>query len=119
MNQANYVTDDEAYDIYDTDSEFMDADKTDGAYYIGLAGHIENQTEPVLLSAISTDAFMRHNSADVLRYLIDYSVSSVITHPEINIIKLSIDNRQTYNALIKTHGLRTLQRRWKSLCKRQ
>jgi hypothetical protein len=119
MSRANYVTDDESCDIYDLDNEFMDADKVDGEYYIGLAGNVENQTEPILLSAISTVAFMRHNSADVLRYLMDYSASSVITNPEINIVKLSIDDRQTYNVTIKTHGLRTLQRHWKSLRKRQ
>jgi len=35
-------------DLYDEDGEFMDAEKTDGSYYIGLAGYVPNQPEPIL-----------------------------------------------------------------------
>lgn len=42
-------------DIYDDDGEFMDAEKTNGSYYIGLAGYVENQSEPILLSSISAN----------------------------------------------------------------
>ena len=104
----------EEYDIYDEDGEFMDAEKVDGSYYIGLAGYVKNQTEPILLSSISTNAFMTNEHSDVLEYLTDYSTSRV-TKPELDILKLCVDDRQTYNVIIKTHWLRLIQRKWKKI----
>ena len=119
MARPIYVTDDEGYDIYDSDGSYLDAEKEDGEYCIGLAGYIQNQREPILLSAISPTAFLNHNASDVLRYLIEYSASSVITNNEIHLLKISLDERQTYNVCFKTHGLRRLQRKWRtSFCQR-
>ena len=99
-------------DIYDNDGEFMDAEKTDGSYYIGLAGYVENQREPILLSSISATAFMENEHDDILEYLTGYSTSRV-ANPALDIIKLCVDDRQTYNVVIKTHWLRLIQRKWK------
>lgn len=115
MTRPIYVTDDEGYDIYDMDHKYMDAEKTDGEYCIGLAGYIKNQREPILLSAISRHAFLQHNASEVLRYLIEYSTSSVVSNPEVHILRVSVDNRQTYNVTFKTGGIRMLQRRWRNL----
>ena len=119
MSRPIYVTDDEGYDIYDTDGSYLDAEKEDGEYCIGLVGYIQNQREPILLSAISPTAFLQHNASEVLRYLIEYSASSVITDPQIHLLRVSVDERQTYNVRFKTHGLQRLQRKWRtSLCQR-
>ena len=107
-------SDDEVYDIYDDDGGFMDAEKTDGSYYIGLAGYVENQSEPILLSSISTTAFMENEHDDILEYLTEYSTSRV-ANPALNILKLCVDDRQTYNVVIKTHWLRLIQRKWKNI----
>ena len=107
-------SDDEVYDIYDDDGGFMDAEKTDGSYYIGLAGYVENQSEPILLSSISTTAFMENEHDDILEYLTEYSTSRV-AKPELDILKLCVDDRQTYNVVIKTHWLRLIQRKWKNI----
>ena len=106
-------SDDEVYDIYDDDGEFMDAEKTDGSYYIGLAGYVENQSEPILLSSISANAFLMNGHSNVLEYLTEYSTSRVAT-PKLDILKLCVDDRQTYNVIIKTHWLRLVQRKWKN-----
>lgn len=107
-------SDDEVYDIYDDDGEFMDAEKTDGSYYIGLAGYVENQSEPILLSSISANAFLTNGHSDILEYLTEYSTSRV-ANPGLDILKLCVDDRQTYNVVIKTHWLRLVQRKWKNI----
>lgn len=101
-------------DIYNDDGDFMDADKTDGTYYIGLAGYVKGQTEPILMSAISRDAFMTNVHSDILDYLIEYSISRV-SRPQLDILQVRIDERQTYNVCIKTHWLRLVQRKWKNI----
>ncbi len=101
-------------DLYDEDGEFMDSDKTDGSYYIGLAGYVRGQTEPILMSSISPNAFLTNEHSDVLRYLAEYSTSRV-GNPKLDILKLCVDDRQTYNVCIKTHWLRLVQRKWKNI----
>lgn len=101
-------------DIYNEDGEFMEADKTDGSYYIGLCGYVPDQSEPLLLSAISASAFFNNTRSDVLEYLRDYSTTRV-DNPSIDIMKLCVDDRQTYNVVVKTHWLRLLQRKCKKV----
>ena len=105
-------------DLYDEDGEFMDADKTDGSYYIGLAGYVPNQPEPILLSSISPTAFLMNGHSDVLGYLAEYSTTRV-GNPQLDIMKLCVDDRQTYNVCIKTHWLRLVQRKWKNIYARR
>jgi hypothetical protein len=101
-------------DIYNDDGDFMDADKTDGTYYIGLAGYVKGQREPILMSAISPVAFMANVHYDILDYLVEYSTSRV-SRPRLDILQVRIDDRQTYNVCIKTHWLRLVQRKWKNI----
>jgi hypothetical protein len=114
INGAEIYENENEKDIYDDDGEFMDAEKTDGSYYIGLAGYVENQSEPILLSSISPSAFLTNGHSDILDYLTEYSISRV-ANPELNILKLCVDDRQTYNVVIKTHWLRLVQRKWKNI----
>ena len=100
--------------IYDEDGEFMEADKADGSYYIGLCGYVPDQPEPLLLSAISANAFFNNTRGDVLDYLRDYSTTRV-DNPAIDIMKLCVDDRQTYNVVVKTHWLRLFQRKCKKV----
>ena len=100
--------------IYEADGDFMDADKKDGKYYIGLPGYIKSQNSLILLSSITPGTFFHFGKDDVLRYLVEYGVSR-ISKPEIHIMKVDIDERQTYNVSIKTHWLRLIQRKWKRL----
>ena len=123
--------------IYDADGGFMDEDKTNGGYYIGLPGYIKSREgtygslpnppsqeqgvaggrqspvgSMILLSSISPGVFFKYGAADVLDYLVEYGVSR-ISKPEIHIMKVDIDERQTYNVSIKTYWLRLIQRNWK------
>ena len=98
--------------IYEADGEFMDADKVDGGDYIGLPGYVKSQGSLLLLSSISPRAFFQFGATDVLDYLVEYGVSR-ISKPEIQILKVDMDERHTYNVSIKTYWLRLIQRNWK------
>jgi len=100
--------------IYDEDGEFMEADKANGSYYIGLCGYVPDQPEPLLLSSISANAFFNNTRGDVLEYLMDYSTTRV-DNPAIDIMKLCVDDRHTYNVVVKTHWLRLFQRKCKKV----
>ena len=107
-------SDSDSGDIYDEDGEFMEADKANGAYYIGLCGYVPEQPEPLLLSSISANAFFNNTCGDILEYLRDYSTTRV-DKPAIDIMKLCVDDRQTYNVVVKTHWLRLFQRKCKKV----
>uniref|UniRef100_A0A6C0F0Z2 Uncharacterized protein n=1 Tax=viral metagenome TaxID=1070528 RepID=A0A6C0F0Z2_9ZZZZ len=107
-------SDSDSGDIYDEDGEFMEADKANGAYYIGLCGYVPEQPEPLLLSSISANAFFNNTHGDILEYLRDYSTTRV-DKPAIDIMKLCVDDRQTYNVVVKTHWLRLFQRKCKKV----
>ena len=98
--------------IYDADGEFMDEDKTNGSYYIGLPGYIKSQGSMILLSSVRPEVFFQYDAPDVLDYLVEYGVSR-ISKPEIHVMKVDIDEHQTYNVAIKTYWLRLIQRSWK------
>jgi hypothetical protein len=103
-------------EIYEEDCDFLDADKGDRMYYIGLSGHIKRQNQTILLSSISPRTFLKHDGNDVLRYLVDYSTVDIQTHnttPSIQILQLHIDDKQTYNVVNKTFWLKMVQRSWK------
>jgi hypothetical protein len=102
------------YDIYDDDGEYMETEVKHGSYYIGLAGYVKGQIEPILMSTISPRAFMLHDHSIILEYLTAYSISKV-DNPTLDILHVHIDDRQTYNVTIKTHWLRLFQRRWKNI----
>ena len=107
---------DEDDEIYEEDCDFLDADKGDRMYYIGLSGYVKRQNQTVLLSSISPKTFMKHDGDDVLQYLVDYSTVDIrnhITVPSIQILQLHIDGKQTYNVVNKTFWLKMVQRSWK------
>ena len=107
---------DEDDEIYEEDCDFLDADKGDRMYYIGLSGYVKRQNQTVLLSSISPKTFMKHDGDDVLQYLVDYSTVDIRNHstvPSIQILQLHIDGKQTYNVVNKTFWLKMVQRSWK------
>ena len=115
-NENESIIMDEDDEIYEEDCDFLDADKGDRMYYIGLSGYVKRQNQTILLSSISSKTFMRHDGDDVLQYLVDYSAVDVLNHnatPSIQILQLHIDGKHTYNVVNKTFWLKMVQRSWK------
>jgi hypothetical protein len=107
LSDSGSESDDE---IYDDDCEFLDADKEDKHYYIGLSG------QAILLSSVSPRAFFKHNTSDVLQYLVDYSatdVRRVNKNPKVQILQLHLVDNLVYTVVDKTYWLKLVQRSWK------
>jgi hypothetical protein len=100
--------------IFDREERFLDEDKVDGYYYIGLPCLMKSPREWILQIAIQPRTMLLHKSIDVMRYLTDYSVTCVRS-PRMHIMKLDISNTGAYNVVLKTHWLRLVQRTWKRI----
>lgn len=99
---------DETDDIYEEDSSFLEEDKIDKQYYIGIASK-----DLLLLSTISPKSFYKYDYQLVQQYLNDYSIQE--NEPRnIEIFQLDIQNN-TYQVILKTHWIRLIQRRWKKI----
>ena len=98
--------------IFTMDEDFMDAEKLDAAYYIGLPGYLASQNQLLLMNSISPGAFFKHDHAAVLKYLVEYSTSR-INRPNIHILQVHVDEQRAYNVTIKTFWLKLVQRAWK------
>ena len=111
--------------------EFMDRDRVDSQYYIGLCKPMENVEYLskiwLFISVISPNSILRHDISDCLRWL--NMLSLVKIEPEfqkIEIMKLCMiqsPNAQPayappiYAVVKKTFWLRIVQRRWKRILK--
>jgi len=102
--------------IFDREERFLDADKVDGCYYVGLPCLMKSPREWILQIAIQPKTMLSNKMNDVMRYLIDYSVTR-IRSPIMHIMKLDISNTGAYNVVLKTHWLRLVQRTWKRVFK--
>jgi len=102
--------------IFTMDEDFMDAEKMDSAYYIGLPGYLPSQNQLLLMNSISPNAFFKHDHAAVLKYLVEYSTSR-IHKPDVHILQVHVDENEAYNVTIKTFWLRLIQLAWKRVFK--
>jgi len=109
--------------------EFMDRDRVDSQYYIGLCKPMENVDYLskiwLFISVISPSSILKHDISDCLRWL--NMLSLVKIEPEfqnIEIMKLCMIQSQdaqpayappTYAVVKKTFWLRIVQRRWKRI----
>lgn len=102
--------------IFEMDENFMDADKQNSSYYIGLPGFLASQNQLLLMNSISPGAFFKHDHDAVLKYLVEYSTSR-IHNPTLHILQVHVDDHQAYNVTIKTFWLKLVQRSWKRVFK--
>jgi len=99
--------------IYDEDYPFLEEDKIDKHYYIGLTSK-----DLLLLSTISPKTFYKYDYHLIQQYLNDYSLNESSLNESnfrnIEIIKLDIQNN-VYYVILKTYWIRLIQRRWKKI----
>jgi len=112
----NYELDVIVGNIFDREQHFLDEDKVDQRYYIGLPCLMKSPCEWILQISIQPQTMLSHEYTDVMRYLIDYSVTR-IRNPIMHIMKLDISNTGAYNVVLKTYWLKLIQRTWKRVLK--
>ena len=100
--------------IYSAESEYIDADKENLRYYIGLPGYDKAQNQLLLLNTISPKTFLKYGYMDILKYLVEYSAHR-INKPNVHILQVHVDENHAYNVVIKTFWLKIIQRAWKRI----
>lgn len=98
-------------EIYRDEQNFLDSEKQNEKYYIGLYKNTKYQNN-LLLNAISAKSFYKYSFIHVLKYLYYYSLVRLY-QPNVEIMKLYILNDGTYSVILKTHWIRLIQRHWR------
>jgi hypothetical protein len=114
-NESDISSDDVYDSIYQEEELFVDSEKSEGQYIIGLTERCGHTFGDIYLSGVTAKTLFKFTFQNVIRYLY-YSSISRIRNPVIEIVKIHIDENKTYIALKKTYWLRLVQRHWKKLC---
>ena len=104
--------------IYQYDKVFLDSDKYNGQYVIGLQS-LSNEGEliPIFESGISAKTFYNFSYEQVLHYLY-MNALNYNSNYKIEIIKIIIIGKErTYMAITKTFWLKIIQRKWRNIVK--
>lgn len=109
-HEDEYVID----NIFQEESAFLDTEKLDGQYYVGLCRYFPAHQLLLYANAIRPSTFFKHSYSHSLSYLQLYSVFRVYK-PNVDIMQLCVLTDSTYTVVVKTHWLRLIQRTWKSV----
>lgn len=101
-------------DVLDEDELWLDSEKQHSQYFIGICKHIRPDDFYLFLSSVSSQVFFRYPYETIRRYLTNYSVIYV-QHPPIHILQLVVLENGMYSCIIKTHWIRLIQRRWRTI----
>lgn len=113
--------------IYEKEYLFLDSEKINNKYYIGIYTVLDeymNQPqsstpiEIVLGSCISPSTFFEFPIKNIQQYLSAYSIiySDRFSRKNVDILKLCISERDgTYTVIVKTTWLRMFQRKWRKI----
>jgi hypothetical protein len=118
-NNYSYIDDEIEYRlerIFREESDYIDTDKEDGKYYIGIYKYNYYRKILILANSVSAKSFLKFSYMDILRYLYFYSIVRPPV-PKISIYSLSVLPDGSYSVILKTHWLRIIQRNWKRVFK--
>jgi hypothetical protein len=102
------------YEICDLEEHFMDSEKREGQYVIGLIGGIiNNKFVDTFASGVTPDTFFRFSYVSILYYLVYSSIFYISGPKKIDIIQIHINSDDVYVSIVKTHWLRLIQIHWK------
>jgi hypothetical protein len=113
--ESEYDSDDDFDDMELAETEFEQADKQNGKYYLGVAFTFNSIQKIMMNCSISVPTFFKEKYSRVIEYL--YSIASFYFHSEtrLDILQLQITDQGEYAVVIKTHWLRIVQRRWRKV----
>lgn len=101
--------------IYELEQTFIDTEKKNGQYIIGISAKgFDSTEESIFACGVSSSTFFKFPFRNILRYLFYYSIINVY-YPVIDIIQIYIDKDETYISIKKTFWLRLIQRHWKKI----
>ena len=105
--------------IYDSEVEFLDSEKENHKYYLGLCK--EPRGQRILLNiAIQPKTFLKFDIQSILNYLAEYSIFTIYrrlidtSNIQLQIMYLNIEPiTGVYTVILKTYWIRIIQRTWK------
>jgi len=113
VTESDLYYDETIDEIYEIEYDFMNEEREDGKYYIGLSLLENRYHDFLLMSAIRPITFYKYSHYYILNYLFEFSLI-LIGNPVINILKLvKIGERNC--VIIKTFWLKIVQRKWKKV----
>lgn len=111
------VSDEETYEEICEDEEVNSTEECcDGGVYIGIPVYDAQYDINLLASRVSPKTFFDYDMSDIMEYLVDSNVlqtTAVPCSPEI--MQVHIDDSNAYSVITKTHWLKLVQRKWKSV----
>jgi hypothetical protein len=109
----NYQLDDIADTLYNEDVDHIESDKYNDHYYLGLYKYVEQSGNLLFMMSASNKLFLKYPHEKIVDYLKEYSIVQSISD-NVDIMKMYVKN-DTYYVVLKTHWIRLIQRKWKSL----
>ena len=108
--------------IYNMEYEFLDTEKENHKYYLGLSKILVGNKRLLLNIAIQPQTFLKFDIQSVLNYLAEYSIFHIhrevfdTSNLHLEIMKLEIaPNSQWQTVILKTFWIRIIQRTWKRI----
>lgn len=105
--------------IYDLEAGFLDSDKQNHTYYLGLCTGLGGN-RLLLNIAIQPQTFLKFDIKSVLNYLAEYSIFTFyreildVSSIQLQIMELDIEPRTCWQTVrLKTYWIRIVQRVWK------
>ena len=108
----DYDYSDDYDDIFMLEETFIDSDKHNNQYLLGISSD-EDEYE-LFACGVTASTFFKFPYKRIINYLFYYS-TVYIPKPKLNIIKLHISNDDCYISINKTYWLRLIQKHWKKL----
>lgn len=107
---------DEIDELFIEDRQYVEKNKNNHEYYLGICKLIIPDNYYLLLNTLSSKLFFKHDYDLIIDYLVEYSIIAVY-NPNIEIMKLQISNDSTYTVIKKTYWIIIIQRHWKNVMK--
>ena len=105
--------------IYDEETNFLEKEKINNNYYIGISAKYIRNEHFILVNSISAKGFLKYNQNTVIEYL-KYYTGFYLKNPRLHIMQLKINSiDETYNVILKTYWIRLIQRTWKNVYKKK
>jgi hypothetical protein len=103
------------HEIYDIEKEFIDSEKKDGQYVIGISAK-GYQNDSIYACGVTSKTFYQFPYRNILKYLFYYSIMNVY-YPVVDVIQIHIDKDETYISIRKTYWISLIQRHWRKIMK--
>lgn len=105
--------------IYSLEKQFLDSEKQNNQYVIGVSLVNTEMNVELFLCGISAKTFFVFPYHEVINYLFYFSIMRLDEDPKIDIIKIYKDEFEAFIPIKKTYWLSIIQRHWKKTHKQK